>query len=166
MVKRLFLNSEFLWIIILMRTFKCSFKSSEINKIAEPIHNLRIYISISYTRLLRSPRRNRCADKVYIKGFVRGIHEIFLSMFKDMSLKFGNIQTQKSAPIRCTVWPRNVWCKLLKNLLRNKKIIVISQSVFSSKITLTVVRNESRQNLTKNSITCIGTIVVLLKSLV
>ena len=70
----------------------------------------------SYISLLRNPRCNKFADKIYVTGictrnprkFCKWKPLTFWNTFKGLSMKSRNIQTQNCAPVQYTVWPRNV----------------------------------------------------------
>ena len=49
-------------------------------------------------------------------------------MFKDLSLKSRNIQTQNCAPIQCTVWPRDVLRGVINGYKRNTAFKIIRQN--------------------------------------
>ena len=70
----------------------------------------------SYICLLRNPQQIKYADKFYVTSIcTRNPRKsfkwnplTFWNMFKYLSLKSRNMQTQNCVPIQCTVWPRYV----------------------------------------------------------
>ena len=158
MVKSLLLNSALLEIRIPALAFNCSYASSVMNKIRNPLKvcgkssNLRIPLTFCGNHLhLRNSKqlaifgcckirkKNQWAGKYYVTvictqnplKFCKWNPLTFWNMFKDLSLKSRNRQTQKCAPIQCTVWHRNVQKRKLPtdkpcNSLRRTAVISLA----------------------------------------
>ena len=123
MVKSLLLNSKLLEVKITALAFNCSYASSLLNKVQNPLTVCGFHLELWNPQqlVIFACCGIRDTTNVPIKftllSYVRVIHGNFvignhLHFGLGLKISFWNKQIQSCAPIQCTVWPRNEYSKI------------------------------------------------------
>ena len=109
-VKSLLLISSLLKIRIPALTFNCSYATSVINKIQDPLTVCGFHLHLRFPLTFAEKMTNKCADKIYVTIICTRNPWKFCKWnpltFSNMFLEPKNIQTHNCATIQSTFWHR------------------------------------------------------------